>query len=449
MGQNKAHYPICVVRSNVPYEEIPSDPLYDGEPQKGSKFPVAVSTPLSLNIFYQTQQRRLCVSNCRSIETVVLYPLYSPGPPKPGNFCSSLHAKPSLGNLALSIEKSSQVLEHTKMFGVQAQDPMVNLTTTTITSHDKNCQSSTIQEAFRFLDLPFELRLKIYGYLLPSRAHTIVTQIPHNGFFYNTSSIPANSATSFYPFGRVAPTSTQARYTTYKVLTTNFRTDFPLPSIHPELLLVSKQIHAEAEPVLYGNHTTIWDFGVHLDALMAFWGDRSEVARKCVKSVRVARQVPLAVSAERGEYDGVDQLWVKVCNFVKGEMTGLQSLDLTIWSSDSFTASFPSPIVTTTDSAPPLWEEQDLLQKQNDLELKWREWEWTAELLNLPTMAMAKVTFWDFPSPKGNGEETNASGKNFNSWIAGRMVADRLVRDRMLRDGVAVEGVVMLRGINF
>lgn len=362
-----------------------------------------------------------------------------------------------------SEESLSETLEETKMFSTETRADQVRTreqdATSGSPSHDSENTMTLLPPAsreaavFRFLDLPLELRLKIYSYLLPARTHTIATQIPHNGFFYNMSSIPANSATSFYPFGRWPPSSAQLKYTTYKVLSTNFRSNFPVPSIHPQLLLVCKQIYAEAEPVLYGSREAAWDFGVHIDALSAFWGDRSEVARRCAKNVRIAREVPAAVSSWGVERDEGrervvwDPVWENACEFIATELTGLRSLDLTVWSSSGSATTFPAANLNAPPSSTHSGEEDNgiLIAIQREQEQKWREWDYTAALLSMSSLKTAKVTWWGFQSAKPG--ETGAGGGGFDSWIAGRMVGDRLVRDRMVRDGVVVEGVCVVKGV--
>jgi len=237
------------------------------------------------------------------------------------------------------------------------------------------------------------------------------------------------------------------KYTTYKVLTTNFRKDFPDPSIHTELLLVNKQILAEAEPVLYGHKDAKWDFGVHLDALVAFWSDRSETARKLVKNIRIAKQIPPLVSlpAEGEKQHLADPLWERICTFITNEMGGLRSLDLTMWSSSGSPASFPTSI-KSINSIPDISREDQSLALAEQRQ-KWQEWDYTHELLSMPALRKAKVTWWGLQKSNDDapdGREGDWLG--FGTWIAGRMVGDKLVRDRMVRDGVVVEGIVILPG---
>lgn len=49
------------------------------------------------------------------------------------------------------------------------------------------------EQSFPFLSLPFEIRLKICALVLPSRRHTIVTQYPHNGYYYSRTSMVSRS----------------------------------------------------------------------------------------------------------------------------------------------------------------------------------------------------------------------------------------------------------------
>lgn len=290
-------------------------------------------------------------------------------------------------------------------------------------SHDESitCSTSSDVEIFPFLSLPIEIRLQIYSLLLPPRTHTIVTQIPYTGYFFNTS-IPGHpfALPSHYPFGRSPPTAAP----TYKILTTNTHLSFPQPSIYPSILRVSRQILAEAEPVLYGGKHVRWDFGIHLEALRAFWQVRSRVARECVRSIRVAKEIS-CVENRNGVLASVDTKWEEFCQFVKDDLPGLRMLDLTIWSTSGLTSSFPPAPLSQAG-------------KEDEVE-QWREWEWTRDLLRLENLIETKITSWGFQNIR---DETN-----FDSWLAGRMVSEKLVRERMVREGVVVEGVAVLEGM--
>ncbi|KAG0649604.1 hypothetical protein D0Z07_4022 [Hyphodiscus hymeniophilus] len=303
---------------------------------------------------------------------------------------------------------------------------------------------TTSSTSFPFLSLPLELRLKIYALLLPARHHIIVTQLPHNGYFYNTATIPAYSAQSFYPLGTKAPsqgTRLGPNLTTYRVLSSNSHRSYPSTSIYPAIIGVSKQTKQEAEGVLYGNVDTIWDFGIHLNACRAFWGDRGREARGLCRAVRVDWEIPVLENDTL-----IGEKWAVFCEWLKEEMTGLRSLDLTIWSDSGSVVGFPTAtpaihLASTADEAD--WQTLEALpEKKREEEAKWREWAWIHELLQMDALRTAKITYWGFESPGDGGRGEG----HFDSWLAGRMVGDRFVRDRMIRDGVVVEGVVVLHG---
>lgn len=54
-------------------------------------------------------------------------------------------------------------------------------------------------------------------------------------------------------------------------------------TVHTAILFVCKRIHAEAEAVLYSHSR--FDFGIYVEAVRPFWGDRSVVARGCVREM--------------------------------------------------------------------------------------------------------------------------------------------------------------------
>jgi hypothetical protein len=381
---------------------------------------------LSVNIIWEHKKGvRLSKTNCRSIEVAMLHP----APLSPPKYLAGDldELKESFGE-----EKGKEALEHPlEEMDADQESPVSPISA----ALSRAVSSST--STFPFLHLPLELRLKIYKYLLPARNHTIVTQIPHNGYFYNTLSIPAHSAQSFYPFGTKAPNN----LTTYKVLSSNFRSSYPWPSVCTAILRTSSQVKEEAEGVLYGSSDTIWDFGVHLDACRAFWGDRSPSARRLVKSLRVAREIPCFDDGK----SATDARWVAFCAVLQAELLGLRSLDLTIWSSTGSAASFPVSIAAIPSfggDGNADWEEfETVSRKRKEEERKWREWESISELLDMEALRMARITWWGFENlGVGRGEGA------FDSWLAGRMVGDEVVRERMIRDGVVVEGVVILSG---
>jgi len=82
--------------------------------------------------------------------------------------------------------------------------------------------------------------------------------------------------------------------------------------------------------------------------------------------------------------------------------------------------------------------EDDEIAKQSEkqeIARKWKEWEWTRDLLSLEALRKAKITWWGFQGVKGQDGTSR-----FDSWLAGRMVGDNLVRDRMVRRALLLRG---------
>jgi hypothetical protein len=319
--------------------------------------------------------------------------------------------------------------------------PIKKPTTTTISRAHPPYKRPT----FPFLSLPIELRLKIYAYLLPPRTHTIVSDNRPTGLFYN-STPPSSSS---YPFGSPSPSSQPPKY---RILTTNFHSSFPSPSIYPQLLRASKQLHSEAEPLLYGHKDTLFDFGTHSDALISFFSARSREARGVVRRVRVAKEVHCVLSNEDGNtmFAGLDGRWIRLGEFVSKELRGLRELDLVVWSSSGRTFKFPYTPKSSLSSlslhhtsqpssSPP---NPHNIEDEETTQTRWRTWEWASPLLSLPSLRLAKIITWDFQI---SGKE--AATTNFDSWLAERMVADELTRGRMVREGLVREGFVEVKGL--
>jgi hypothetical protein len=76
---------------------------------------------------------------------------------------------------------------------------------------------------------------------------------------------------------------------------------------------------------------------------------------------------------------------------------------------------------------------QQAMQQQ-----RWKDWEWTHDLLQLGDIRKARIIWWGFQNIRDES--------NFDSWLAERMVSGRIVRERMIREGVVVEGVTVLPG---
>ncbi|KAH9214924.1 hypothetical protein DL95DRAFT_389216 [Leptodontidium sp. 2 PMI_412] len=325
----------------------------------------------------------------------------------------------------------------------------------------QNTDTNTVpkQDIFPILSLPLELRLKIYSYILPPRHHNIVTSIPPTNFFYNTSTISNQTS---YPFGHSAPlgpTGTPLSVP-YKVLTKNTHTSYPHPSITTALLRTCKQIHAEAEPVLYGCEESVWDFGVHLEALRGFWGERSAVARESVRNVRLAFEVPLFGLFEAGS--GGEMLgrkaavWQRVVDYVTTRMKGLRELELMLWCVDGGTSGFPAEVSgdldvdsLMVDEGMSEREEKEMMERRVrfELERRWREWKWTEDLLSMPSLRRTKITCWAaVPPTLEDGGVFGVTVPKFDSWVAGRMVADMSLRKKMIKDRVVVGEEVVILG---
>jgi len=309
-------------------------------------------------------------------------------------------------------------------------------TTGDIPSHDSQASPS------RFLSLPFEIRLKIYSYVLPARLHKVATQIPYTGLFYSRHTLPPHTSQSFYPFDH----SASKNLTTYKVLTSNHHTDFPHLSIHPDVLRTCKQVREEAEPVLYSGKDVCFDFGECASTVSPFWRDRSQLARDCVRWVKIAREIPDLT--DNGTRDAVHPDWTDLCGYLMNNLTGLKTLDLTIWTNQG---SMPSPVLSSGAAITTLAlnnmpgperpaMDQDFQIKKNEEIKRWQEWEWTHSLLQIPALQHVRVTWWATQWSNGGDNQS----ENFGAWIASRMSGDRLLKNRLISNGVVVEGLVIL-----
>lgn len=388
----------------------------------------------SLNVIHQTRlSKPRAKKNCRSIEIPLIIPCSSPTP-----ISSNMVPKDPC------LEQDQKLASATDIEKLSSRD---NLET---------------EPVFPFLSLPAELRLRIYALLLPSRTHTIVTQYPYNGYYYSGTSIVSHSTQTLYPaqpYSCPPPPETQQNFTTYKLLNANFHRNFPNPSICTEILRTSKQIREEAEPVLYGAKT-VFDFGVYIDAVVPFLKDRSELARRTIRHVRLAREIPVMLSAvvrdggmpldsDPAPLEAVDPLWGRTCSFLRDQCVCLRTFDLTVWAEDGGLVEGTPPTVVSTPDAQDmeltsadggLEEESKILkpiQTVDDRKQR-RNWDWTRALLKVEALRHVKVTWWGFTTSK-------AREAKFDSWLR-RMVADKLVKDRMVCDGRIVEGVFLVPG---
>lgn len=358
--------------------------------------PFTVSTTFDLNVFSVSKDpHRISRTNCRDIEV----PLFSP--------CFVTDKSDVLSPMQPSnaSERANQVL----------QDPSI--------SEDEDFEIGKDNPPLHLLRLPIELRLKIYGLLLPPRQHRITTQLPHNGSYFSAATVPSHSAQTFYTPPYQRSKGRQDRLTTYKVLTENFGY-----GIDTAILRTCKQIRDEAEGCLYGAPGVSFDFGIIGDegVLKAFWGDRSQVARESVRRIGFAVEVPKFEGRWEGELSGnLEGVW----EFLRGNLTALTAVELVAWRDDG--KLLPVKDLEDEDGV----EKRDEVARRNEF-----GWGWICNLLRHAALASAQVSWWGF---EGKDEQ----GCGFSPWIARRMVGDQVLRAKILKEGKMIEGVVVLPGI--
>lgn len=378
-----------------------------------------------IRVFYEKRLRRLNKSNCKRIVIPLCFPMNMTNE----DIKKECEMKGITCDMAgLSFDEATECeTPPTLVDSGYASDVQIEERTTNeehVTKKERETEVPDVEHQFPFLDLPLELRLKIYGYLLPARKHEIITQRPHNGSFF--SSPPAYSSQTLYQ-----AYASQPGLTTYALLTSNFRRDFPHAGIHTAILRTCKQIHDEAVEVLYGTEGTTFDFGVHVDAVVPFWSDRCASARRSARSVRMAKEIPGAT--ENGRRPAATKLqaaetevWDKTCSYLRSELRGLRNIDLTVWSAPGSNATLPSANVGEPDESPAT-------------QAAWKEWEWTRKLLEVEALQKLRVTWWGF-------HVTESIDGSFSSWLGKRMVSDKVVKDRMVKSGNVIEGFVVLPG---
>lgn len=144
--------------------------------------------------------------------------------------------------------------------------------------------------------------------------------------------------------------------------------------------------------MIYGDPETEWDFGVYLEDEDPFFGDMSEVARGLVRHVKVAREIRDSAAPVITGY-----AWEKFCKYIGIELSGLRTVDLTIWSSSGSTAGFPL-----------LGEDGEGRKK---MEREWREWSIVKELMEVGELRKARITWWGFDGEwqeRGQGQVSNS-----------------------------------------
>ena len=211
---------------------------------------------------------------------------------------------------------------------------------------------------------------------------------------------------------------------------------------------------------MYGAEA-VFDFGVYVDAIVPFLKDRSALARKAIRRIKIAREIPVMPSVvESGERilqdfhlagEIVDVLWSATNAFLKDQCLGLRTVDLTIWAENGGLAEEILPI--TAGSMPDAQDMEDdsddrveedesgyenAMHAVEDGKL-WRQWEWTRALLKVEALRHVRVTWWGFAASKMRNAK-------FDGWLGRRMAADKLVRDRMVYEGRIIEGVIVVPG---
>ncbi|KAF7951758.1 hypothetical protein EAE96_007057 [Botrytis aclada] len=370
---------------------------------------------LSMNVFYAQKNKDIkqCKSNCRNIDVDILYPTSYP----------------------FNCNSSKQSNKDKESRESMSFSPVDALALSEYSSHDFSSPINNITSmgspSFTFLSLPIEIRLKIYLLLLPPRHHKITTQIPHNGCYFPPKCLPPCAAQSFYPLSPDTP----EKLTTYKVLSANSHTDHPNPSIHTRILSVCRQTKEEAEEVFYGNANSIWDFGMHIEAVQPFWTDRSQGARGWARNLKIAREVPeLALMAA-----GSDVVWGSFCAFITGELLGLKNLDLTVWGNPwrrddgvgSEVGEMGDLMVIDGDGDEMREVRKSVLRERERWSLP--DWEYMKELLAHEGLRSAKITCWGF---------REGVKRSWAKW----MLESRSLMEEMVREGEVVQDVLVWNG---
>lgn len=154
-----------------------------------------------------------------------------------------------------------------------------------------------------FLTLPPEIRLIIYDYLLTD------DQIGRKNKKFWVS-------TENYKKEEHGPLS----HSTYRIIADRFRARSTestyrvrsRPNIHPSILGVSRQIHAEAAPILYSQHT--FDFGSDIESMVPFFRDRTPTSLASIKSIAMTKSSPAYLK----DFDRCE--WRSMCQFVSENM---------------------------------------------------------------------------------------------------------------------------------
>ncbi|KAI9832881.1 MAG: hypothetical protein M1819_003911 [Sarea resinae] len=165
-------------------------------------------------------------------------------------------------------------------------------------------------EKSRLMNLPAEIRLKIYRHLMvDDDVLRIRSEDP--SVFALRKPLQRHRTTYWIMSGRFRGRCLETTY----CLSNN-------PDLHPAILAVSRKSHQEALPVLYSENT--FDFYVDVEAVSPFLKDRTSDAVAAMKRIRIVKR-PLPFDRE---YDRLE--WAALCS-VLSEATNLSHLELGIF----------------------------------------------------------------------------------------------------------------------
>lgn len=166
-----------------------------------------------------------------------------------------------------------------------------------------------------FLGLPAEIRLAIYEYLLVDPAHQVVSirSEDHESYARRKRLASTKRLRSSY-WVKAGPYRTMSAETSY-VLQNGVE-------IHPAILGVSRQIHAEAAYLLYGSY--VFDFSIDVESAVPFFEDRTPIGREAIRRIHLEKRAwPYIRNFDKYE-------WSTVCAYI-AERLRLQYLGLGVF----------------------------------------------------------------------------------------------------------------------
>ncbi|KAL2046259.1 hypothetical protein N7G274_001706 [Stereocaulon virgatum] len=173
-----------------------------------------------------------------------------------------------------------------------------------------------------FLRVPAEIRLIIYELLLSDHDDKILRIRTEDPATYQSRKGEERQRRSFrYIQDRMRSRSGESTYGLIKS-----------PGLHPSILGVSRQIHAEASHVLY-SHT--FDFGLDVESILPFLQDLTPNALSSIKRIQLTkRSLPYTKDFDRCE-------WRNACDYISKNLSLLQ-LDLVVYGGTPSLANRPA-----------------------------------------------------------------------------------------------------------